>query len=102
MLTAAIAIAAVQVAAPAPADYRDTANWLCRPGREDSCTVNLDATVVAPDGSRTVEKFTPAANPKFDCFYVYPTVSTDQTPNSDLSIVAAERRVAMIQAAVSR
>ncbi|WP_439538650.1 DUF3089 domain-containing protein [Sphingomonas sp.] len=99
MLTTAIAIAAAQVAAPAPADYRDTANWLCRPGREDSCTVNLDATVVAPDGSRTIEKFTPAANPKFDCFYVYPTVSTDQTPNSDLSIDAAERRVAMIQAA---
>jgi len=99
MLTAALAIAAAQVAAPAPADYRDTANWLCRPGREDACTVNLDATVVAPDGSRTVEKFTPAANPKFDCFYVYPTVSTDETPNSDLSIDAAERRVAMIQAA---
>ncbi|MCR5872580.1 MULTISPECIES: DUF3089 domain-containing protein [unclassified Sphingomonas] len=99
MLTAAIAYAAAQAAAPVPADYRDTANWLCRPGREDSCTVNLDATVVAPDGSRTVEKFTPAANPKFDCFYVYPTVSTDETPNSDLSIDQAERRVAMIQAA---
>lgn len=97
MLTAAIALAAAQTAAPA--DYRDMANWLCRPGREDACTVNLDATVVAPDGSRTVEKFTPAANPKFDCFYVYPTVSTDQTPNSDLSIDQAERRVAMIQAA---
>lgn len=99
MLTAAIAIAAAQAAAPAPADYRNAANWLCRPGREDACTVNLDATIVAPDGSQTVENFTPAANPKFDCFYVYPTVSTDATPNSDLGIDPAERRVAMIQAA---
>lgn len=99
MLTAAIALAAVQAATPAPPDYRDAANWLCRPGRDDACTVNLDATVIAPDGTRTVEPFKAAANPKFDCFYVYPTVSTDETPNSDLSIDAAERRVAMIQAA---
>ncbi|MFL9841619.1 DUF3089 domain-containing protein [Sphingomonas sp. ST-64] len=99
MLTAAIALAAAQAATPAPADYRDTTNWLCRPGREDACTVNLDATVVAPDGSRTVESFKAAANPKFDCFYVYPTVSTDDAGNSDLVIDDAERRVAMIQAA---
>ena len=98
MLTSVIALAAAQAAA-APADYREAANWLCRPGRSDACTVNLDATVIAPDGARKIEKFVPAANPKFDCFYVYPTVSSDDAPNSDLSIDEAERRVAMIQAA---
>ncbi len=97
-----ISIAALALAAAAqtaPTDYRDTVNWLCRPGREDACTVNLDATVIAPDGRRKVERFKAATNPKFDCFYVYPTVSTDDAPNSDLKIDDAERRVAMIQAA---
>ncbi|MEG3179534.1 DUF3089 domain-containing protein [Sphingomonas sp. LT1P40] len=97
-----ISIAVLALAAAtqtAATDYRETANWLCRPGREDACTVNLDATVIAPNGSRTVEPFKAAANPKFDCFYVYPTVSTDDAPNSDLKIDDAERRVAMIQAA---
>ena len=105
MLTAAIALAAAQTAAqpaaPAPAaiDYTSDANWLCRPGRQDSCTVPLDATVVAPDGSRTIERLVAAKDPKFDCFYVYPTVSTYDAPNSDMVIDAAERRMAMIQAA---
>ncbi|MCP3728833.1 DUF3089 domain-containing protein [Sphingomonas sp. MG17] len=96
MLTAAIALAAAQAAA---ADYGNGANWLCRPGRQDACTVPLDATVIAPDGTRTVERFVPATDPTFDCFYVYPTVSTDDALNSDLVIDEAERRVAQIQAA---
>lgn len=100
MLTTMLVLAAAQTAAPA--DYRELSNWLCRPGREDACTVNLDATVVDTAGRVTVEKFTPAANPTFDCFYVYPTVSTDPTDNSDLVIDDAERRVAMIQAAPFR
>ena len=89
---------AMALAASAP-DYRDPAAWLCRPGRSDACTLDQDATVVATGGVGAVERFRPAAAPKFDCFYVYPTVSTDPTPNSDLSIDEAERRVAQIQAA---
>lgn len=99
MLTAAIALAAAQAAAPTAADYAKDANWLCRPGRQDACTVPLDATVIAADGLRTTEQFAASPNPKFDCFYVYPTVSTDEAPNSDLVIDDAERRVAQIQAA---
>ena len=86
-------------AAPAPApDYKDDASWLCRPGRKgDACDVDLTTTIVAADGTLTRETF--AADPKapIDCFYVYPTVSTDATPNSDLSQDPAEKNVILQQ-----
>lgn len=85
-------------AAPAPNDYKNDANWLCRPGRAgDACDVDLTTTIVQADGSMTVEKF--AADPKapIDCFYVYPTVSTDATPNSDMSQDPAEKNVVLQQ-----
>ena len=48
-------------------------------------------------GNVLVEEFQPAAAPAFDCFYVYPTVSLDESVNSDmtagqeeLSVVAAQ------------
>ena len=65
-------------------DYAEPANWLCRPGHNDACAVNLDTTIVNADGSTEVEHFTPATDPAIDCFYVYPTVSLDATGNSDL------------------
>lgn len=82
------ALSAPQVAtaqAPAKNNYADGATWLCKPGRKDACTVNLDATVVKADGTTSVDPFKPAADPKIDCFYVYPTVSNDPTPNSDMN-----------------
>jgi len=69
-----------------PADYSDPAHWICRPGRTDACTVNLDATVIAEDGSMTRENYHADADPPIDCFYVYPTVSHQPTGNADLSI----------------
>ena len=48
MLMLALALAAVS---PDP-DYRQGANWLCRPGRQDACALDLSATVIAADGSR--------------------------------------------------
>jgi pimeloyl-ACP methyl ester carboxylesterase len=75
-------------------DYSKPENWLCRPGKAgDACSVDLTATIVSADGKTTRETF--AANPKapIDCFYVYPTVSTDATPNSDMSIDPAEQNV---------
>ncbi|RYE02685.1 MAG: DUF3089 domain-containing protein [Sphingomonadales bacterium] len=95
MLMLALALAAIS---PDP-DYRQGANWLCRPGRQDACTQDLTATVIAADGTRTIEKFEAAKDPKFDCFYVYPTVSLDTTPNSDLAPGPEERRVIQFQAA---
>ncbi|HEX9224124.1 MAG TPA: DUF3089 domain-containing protein [Candidatus Acidoferrales bacterium] len=73
-------------APPAPArnDYSNGDNWLCRPGRQDACAVDLTTTVVAAEGKMTREAW--AANPKapIDCFYVYPTVSNDPAGNSDM------------------
>ena len=39
-----------------------------------------------------------ARNPRVDCFYVYPTVSPQPGPNSDLRIGAEQRAAAQIQA----
>jgi pimeloyl-ACP methyl ester carboxylesterase len=77
-----------------PNDYADEKNWLCRPGRTgDACDVDLTTTVVAADGTLTRETW--AANPKapIDCFYVYPTVSTDLGFNSDMTADPAEMNV---------
>jgi hypothetical protein len=65
-------------------DYANPENWLCRPGHNAPCEANLDTTIVQADGTMTVEHFEPNASPPIDCFYVYPTVSLDATPNSDL------------------
>jgi hypothetical protein len=55
--------------------YSRDEHWLCRPERaSDPCTRDLDATIVAADGSLEPEPFVRAPKPTFDCFYVYPTV----------------------------
>ena len=80
-------------AVPVAADYRQDSNWLCRPGRKDACTVDQTATVVPANGRLSREVFAPAKAAPVDCFYVYPTVSLDRTPNSDLIEGDEERRV---------
>jgi Protein of unknown function (DUF3089) len=62
--------------------YADPANWLCRPDVDDVCDHDLDATVVRPNGTTRIEHWHEARRPMIDCFYVYPTVSTDPTGNS--------------------
>jgi hypothetical protein len=80
--------------APQPNDYRDPKSWLCKPGlQHDACDVDLTTTVIAADGKLTRETWTADANAPIDCFYVYPTVSTDPTPNSDMIADAAELNV---------
>ena len=87
-------------AGPSPApDYAQDAAWLCRPGRADACATDQDLTVVRADGTRKVERFHAAGAPPIDCFYVYPTVSLDPTPNSDMVAGPEERQVAAAQAA---
>jgi hypothetical protein len=81
-----------------PNDYKADTSWLCRPGRKgDACDVDLTATVVAADGTLTRETFTADPKAAIDCFYVYPTVSTDATPNSDMSQDPAENNVVLQQ-----
>ena len=84
-------------AAAAPADYADPALWLCRPGRADACAANLDATVIAEDGSMTRETFHADPDAPIDCFYVYPTVSRELTGNADFAIDADVTRTVVQQ-----
>lgn len=87
-------------ASPSPApDYKQDASWLCRPGRADACAANQDVTVIRADGKQKIEKFRPDLQIPFDCFYVYPTVSLDPSPNSDMTAGTEEKNVAAFQAA---
>ncbi len=76
-----------------PNNYGDDKSWLCRPGRQDACAVDLTTTVVKADGKLSREKWAADPNAPIDCFYVYPTVSTDPTPNSDMIADPAELNV---------
>ena len=68
----------------ASTDYSDAANWICRPGNERVCTTGFDASIVGPNEAPRSLPFVPAADPTIDCFYVYPTVSNEETIYSDL------------------
>lgn len=73
--------------------YSDPTKWLCRGDGDDVCDHDLDATVVKGNGKTSLERWKPAKKPKIDCFYVYPTISTDRTPNSDMNPDPAEMNV---------
>ncbi|GAB5489360.1 MAG: DUF3089 domain-containing protein [Parasphingorhabdus sp.] len=99
MLTGLI-LAAAAATTPVANDYGLEQNWLCRPDRRDACTISRGLTDIAPDGTLTVSKFEPAKQPEADCFYVYPTVSYDETGNSDM--VANDEEFRVIEAQFSR
>jgi hypothetical protein len=99
-------VIAVPVSAGAAAKVtRSTASktvWLCKPGQaDDPCTSDLSSTTVTAGGSTTVVPAAapPASASKFDCFYVYPTVSAQTTPNADLAVQSTETATAEDQAA---
>ncbi len=87
--------------------------WLCRPGMQpDPCRSSLDTAVFSSPGavsscsnvsgrSCRAVRLTPAPRngSRFDCFYVYPTVSEQPTANADLKIDPAETAAAVAQAA---
>lgn len=83
--------------AAAPNDYAKGDAWLCRPGRQDACAVDLTTTVVAANGDLRQETWAANAKAPIDCFYVYPTVSTDSTDNSDMVADPAEKNVVRTQ-----
>jgi len=84
---------------PAKNDYGRAESWLCRPGRTDACSADQTTTVVQSDGKTTREDFVADAQAPVDCFYVYPTVSQDPTPNSDMIAGPEERSVISAQLA---
>lgn len=64
--------------------YEDLEVWLCHPDKtDDVCDDDLDTTLIDADGTMTVVAHVEAADPAFDCFYLYPTCSLDEDGNSD-------------------
>jgi hypothetical protein len=84
-------------AAPAAVDYSQQANWLCLPGRDDTCAKPLATTALNPNGYGSVGQSVPDKNARVDCFYLYPTVSRDQGDNSDLTPGIEEHGAAAVQ-----
>jgi hypothetical protein len=61
--------------------------WLCRPGATNNpCTADIDTTLVGSHGPIVVERRRAVSNSRFDCFYLYPTLSMEQTENADLNV----------------
>jgi hypothetical protein len=95
-------LSATWVASAAGAASRPASStvWLCRPGQAgDPCAYNPAVTTVTAEGMTSVA--TPGPTPTshaFDCFYVYPTVSTEPGNNANLAIQRAEIGVAAAQA----
>lgn len=96
LLALAAQAAATQPAPAAAPDYRNAATWLCLPGRNDTCAAPLATTALTRNGYGSSGQVRPAATPKVDCFYVYPTISGDGGMNSDL-VVAEERSAVLSQ-----
>jgi hypothetical protein len=99
---AALAVLAPQLLAPceaqtAGAGQAEGQHWLCRPGASDACAVDMSTTIVGGDGTLTPEGWSADPDAPVDCFYVYPTVSTDRTTYSDLTPDPAELNVVRTQ-----
>jgi hypothetical protein len=95
------ALVAAPSAGAASSAPRNTV-WLCRPGQAaDPCTYSRAYTTISATGStHAVASPAPTKNAKkFDCFYVYPTVSTENSLNSDLAVQKSEIYTAVLQAA---
>ena len=85
-------------ATPADTDAAGV-EWLCRPGQgNDPCVSDLTATAVPASGPSRIERASVTANPPIDCFYVYPTVSSQPSILANLHIDQAETAVAEAQA----
>jgi hypothetical protein len=103
LVLSAVALA-IGLAVPAGAaeDSSAPTTWVCKPGlADDACAMKLTTTSFTPTGTKIgVSKAKPSKlRKRFDCFYVYPTVSDQKTPNADLSIDPEVRSIVQYQAA---
>ncbi len=98
-LTVGVLALALLGASLAAASASAETTWLCKPGiASNPCLSSEEATVELGNGSSFIEHAKPAKNPKIDCFYVYPTVSSQPGPNANLEIDPEETQVAIAQA----
>ena len=99
-VTAAVAVGAFALIGAAPAGAKTV--WLCFPGHKpDPCTPGLSTTNYSPNVKKILGVTHPkqVSKPKFDCFYVYPTVSDQNTAVANLHIDPVERSIALYQTA---
>jgi hypothetical protein len=100
VLTLAAVLAATPASAQQPSaapNYSNDSTWLCLPGRADSCAAPLPTTKLGPAGYGPIEPHSIVKDPPLDCFYLYPTVSTDPGMNSDMKPAIEEKLIAEIQ-----
>lgn len=99
-LATILALVAIAVLAAAETSAAKTV-WLCKPGlRSNPCTPSLSTSVFSPTGELLrVEHPRRARRPRFDCFYVYPTVSDQPTLQANRHIDPELRSIALYQAA---
>ncbi len=77
-----------------------SAVWLCRPGMaHDPCLSDLTTTVEAAGKPDTVVHYRPAQDPPIDCFYLYPNITGERTPNATLEVTKPEVAIAELEAA---
>jgi hypothetical protein len=99
-LAASAGVAAAETPPAPPNDYTRPETWLCRPDKAaDPCREDAAVTVIAADGTRTIEHLRPDPAARIDCFYVYPTISRDPGVLSDMAPGPEEAGVAAVQAA---
>jgi pimeloyl-ACP methyl ester carboxylesterase len=79
--------------APVRNDYSMAQAWLCRPGRQDACAVDLSTTSVSANGKLRRESFKGGNDAPIDCYYDYPTVTPDLTGNSAMNSAPEEKTV---------
>ncbi len=72
--------------------------WLCRPGMANNpCAAPFAVSTIVAGKVKRVRTTPPAAASKFDCFYVYPTVSLESSANADVRVQRSERGIAVAQ-----
>jgi hypothetical protein len=99
-LCVAGAVAALLLLAWLPGIARAEPVWLCKPGEQPNpCRTGLQTTVYSPSGQQLGVKDPQRGRHRIDCFYVYPTVSEQQTTNANRQIDPEQRSIALYQAA---
>jgi len=99
LIIATLSVAALSISGALAASASAETTWLCRPGlAHNPCLNSLETTVQLSNGKSFVETPQPAANPPIDCFYVYPTVSSQFTVNATETIEPEEEAIAESQA----
>ncbi len=104
---AVLSVAAFALAGATAASASAETTWLCRPGiASNPCLSSEETTVELGNGKSFIEKAKPAKKPPIDCFYVYPTVSSqlmfnekgELIPNATEAIEPEELAIAESQA----